>query len=72
MSRHPDPERIHQARRDAVRNTLADTGMPLEKAERWCDAWEAEAERRGLPRGRDYWIVGAAWIEAERAARRSP
>ena len=72
MSRRADPERIHQARRDAVRNTLAGTGMGVEAAERWCDAWEAEADRRGLARDRDYWSVGSDWIEAERAARRSP
>jgi hypothetical protein len=31
-------------RRAATRNGLTDHGMPLEEAERWCDAWEAEAE----------------------------
>ncbi len=72
MTRHPDPERIHEARRAAVRNTLAGTGMPIETAERWCEAWEADAERRGLARDRDYWDAGWNWIEAERAARRSP
>jgi hypothetical protein len=72
MPRRPDPERIHQARRDAVRNTLTGTGLTLETAERWCDAWEAEAERRGLSKDRDYWAVGASWIETERDARRKP
>jgi len=43
MTRHADPERIHQARRAATRNGLTDHGMSLEDAERWCDAWETEA-----------------------------
>ena len=71
MPRRADPERIHQARRAAVRNTLAGTGMAIDTAERWCAAWETEAERRGLARDRDYWTLGSDWIEAERAARRS-
>ena len=56
----------------AIRNTLAGTGMAIETAERWCDAWEVEAEQRELPRDRDYWSVGADWIEFEHAAKRSP
>lgn len=72
MSRRADPERIHQARRDAIRNTLTGSGLPLETAERWCDAWELEAATRGLPRDGAYWQAGAEWIAAERAARRSP
>ena len=50
MARRADPERIFQARRDAIRNTLTGSGMSLETAERWCDAWEIEAAGRGLPR----------------------
>ena len=68
--RRSTPERIFQARRDAIRNILTGSGMPLEAAERWCDAWELEAAGRGLPRNSGYWIVGAEWIVAERAARR--
>jgi len=70
MTRHADPERIHQARRAATRNGLTDHGMPLEEAERWCDAWEAESERLDLPKDKNYWTVGSAWIAEERAARR--
>jgi hypothetical protein len=54
MSRRADPARIFQARRDAVRNTLTGTGMPLETAERWCDAWVLEATGRGLPHDAAY------------------
>jgi hypothetical protein len=50
MSRRADPERVYQARRAGVRNTLTGSGMSLDTAERWCDAWEIEADGRGLPR----------------------
>ena len=69
MARRADPERIFQARRDAIRNTLTGSGMSLETAERWCDAWEIEAGERRLPRDADYWLLGAEWIAVERAAR---
>jgi hypothetical protein len=39
-------------------------------ADRWCDAWEVEAAGRGLARDAPHWRAGAAWIVAERAARR--
>jgi hypothetical protein len=70
VSRRADPERILAARRIATRNNLTDSGMALEMAERWCDAWELEATGHGLPRDRDYWQAGQEWIAAERAARR--
>jgi hypothetical protein len=70
MARRADPERIHQARRAAVRNGLTDYGMPLEEAEAWCDSWEIEAAKREVQRDRDYWTVGSAWIAEQRAARR--
>ena len=50
MSPRADPERIHQARRVAVRNGLTDHGIGVEDAERWCDAWEVEAARLELPK----------------------
>ena len=70
MSRRSTPERIVQARRDAIRNTLTGSGMSLEAAERYCGAWEIDAAGRGLPRAADYWQLGSEWIAAERAARR--
>ena len=70
MSRRSTRERIFQARRDAIRNTLTGSGMSLETAERWCDSWEIEAAGRGLPRDGSYWQLGSEWIAAERAARR--
>ncbi len=60
MARLANPERIFQARRAAVRNSLTGSGMSLETAERWCDAWELEAAGVGLPRDTDHWTAGAA------------
>jgi hypothetical protein len=70
MARRADPERIHQARRAAVRNGLTDYGMSVEDAERWCDAWEIEAASRGLTKDSEYWQLGQSWIADERKARR--
>jgi hypothetical protein len=68
MPRRAEPERIFQARRDAIRNTLTGSGMSLETAERWYDAWELEAAGRELARDSDYWTTGAAWVATQRAA----
>ena len=70
MTRSAHPERILQARRDAIRSTLTGSGMSLDAAERWCDALELEAAGRGLPRDGAYWTAAAKWIATERKARR--
>jgi hypothetical protein len=62
VTRRADPDRIHVARRNAIRNSLMDVGIAQQAAEEWCDRWEAEAERRGLERGPDYWKDGRKWI----------
>ncbi len=72
MARPADPERIHQARRAAIRNRLISSGKDPEIAERWCDAWEAEAALRDLKRDGDYWETGKLWIDAQCAARKRP
>lgn len=59
-------ERIHQARRAAIRNRLTDYGMDQAEAERWCDAWEAQASRQGIERSSAYWDVGRLWIAEQR------
>ena len=66
-------ERLHHARRFAVRNRLVvELGMELEQAEGWCEAWEAEATRQGLVRGREYyWDAGRGWIDAHFDARKT-
>ena len=70
MSRRAHPERIFQARRDAIRNRLTDSGMSVETAERWCDAWVLEATGLGLPRDGAYWQAGWDWIVEERVRAR--
>ena len=65
-----NPEDVFQARRKAIRDGLTASGVSLELAEQWCDAWEVEATRRGLPRDRDYWLTGALWITERRSARK--
>ena len=66
-------ERIHLARRDAIRNVIMQgRGLDHDVAERWCDAWEAEAALRGLARDGDYWEAGKLWIDAQCAARKRP
>ncbi|HYM84733.1 MAG TPA: hypothetical protein VEY67_11330 [Candidatus Dormibacteraeota bacterium] len=72
MSRRADPDRIHIARRDAIRNALLSRGMDRDVAERWCTAWEAEAVLEGVDRGPGFWDAGKRWIDAQCAARRQP
>ena len=73
LARRADPARIFAARRIAVRNVLADEGMPTETAEALCDAWEAEADRLGLDRPTpEYRTLGSAWIHEQRLTRKLP
>jgi hypothetical protein len=39
---------------------------------RWCDAWEAEAARRGLEPSAASWEDGIRWIVAKVAAGEQP
>lgn len=73
MSKELRDERIHQARRAAIRNRLlTGTGMDRDVAERWCDAWEAEAALQRIARNSDYWDTGRLWIDAQYAAGKPP
>lgn len=65
-----NPEGTFQARRKAIRDGLVASGVSIELAEQWCDAWETEATRRGLPRDRNYWLTGALWITERRSTRK--
>lgn len=65
-------DRIFQARRGACRNALTDGGVSLDRAERWCDAWELEAALHGIGRSAEYWQDGKRWIDAQRAATKTP
>ena len=59
-------------RSSAIRRRLISEGVSAEMAVRWCDAWEGEADRRGLGHDDDYWSMGTQWIWAQRAAGRQP
>jgi hypothetical protein len=56
----------------AVKERLMDEGVPAELAQRWCDAWEVEAVRQGLPYDSGYWSLGTHWIWTERTTRHEP
>ena len=56
-----------QARNVAIKIVARDLGIALEEAQRWCDAWERFAERRGVPRGPYFWDSGRGWIDAHRS-----
>ena len=72
MARRSDPARIYNARRDAIASRLTGSGMPRDDAERWLAAWEeARAALSDVDaKHRDFWRVGADWVEAERRTRR--
>lgn len=62
---HLSPDRV--TARTSVMRELVDSGMAIETAERWCAAWEAEAERQGVRRTSPYfWDAGRGWIDAQR------
>ena len=65
-------ERIRQVGRTNCREALIRRGLSADLAERWCDAWEREADRRGWPVSGEFWETGRLWIDAQTAARRSP
>jgi hypothetical protein len=73
MGRRSNPEGIDHARREAIRNAIMRSrGLDADVAERWCDAWEAEAALQGVERDRDFWQTGKVWIDAQCAARKKP
>ena len=72
VNRDVDPARNHQARRTAIRDVLIGSGQDPAVADRWCDAWDAEAALLGVERDGDYWDAGQRWIDAQCAARKQP
>jgi hypothetical protein len=65
-------ERIYMVRRASCRDALVSGGQSADLAERWCEAWEREAEVEGWARSPEFWDAGMRWINAQIAARRSP
>jgi hypothetical protein len=47
-------------------------GISPEQADGWCDAWEAEAFRRGIGGSGEFWEDGRRWIEEQRLSRKAP
>jgi hypothetical protein len=73
MSRPVEPNHAHLERRAAIRDIIMESrGLDRDVAERWCDAWEAEAALRGVEPGGAFWDDGKAWIDSQCAARRKP
>lgn len=68
----PEGDAPRATRRAAIRDKLTAGGMDQSVANRWCDAWEAEAALRDIGRGEDYWDAGKLWIDAQCAARKRP
>jgi hypothetical protein len=72
--RRADPERLYEARRAAIRNSLTDEHrMPPDLAEQWIRAWEVEATDRGIERfTAAFWEGALEWIGERRASRGAP
>ena len=71
VTRRADPDRLHTARKIATRDRLIDGGFSEQTAQAWVDAWEREADGRGLDRqSPDYWKGAAAWILERKAGKR--
>ena len=66
------PERLETALRTLTKARLLSMQVPAFAVGRWCDAWEAEAERRGLDLDAGSWEDGIRWIVARVAAGEMP
>jgi hypothetical protein len=67
MDDEPGNERLETALRILTKARLLSMQVPAYAVGRWCDAWEAEAARRGLTPSADSWEDGIRWI-VERVA----
>lgn len=65
-------DRLYKARRERCAEHVVRFGQTPDQAERWCDAWEREAELRGRTPSPEFWDHGQLWIDAQIAARLSP
>lgn len=64
--------RIFQARRSGCRTVLMGGGVPADEADRWCDAWETEATKRGIGGSGTFWDDGRRWIDQQRLVKKAP
>lgn len=65
-------ERLETALRTVTQARLLAMHVPAFAIGRWCDAWEAEAERRGIEPSAASWEDGIRWIIARIAAGEPP
>ena len=65
-------ERLEFAPRTVTKARLLAMQVPAFAVGAWCDAWEAEADRRGLEPGADSWEEGIRWIVAKVAGGEVP
>jgi hypothetical protein len=66
------PARVESALRMLTKARLVSMRVPAFAVGRWCDAWEAEAKRRGLESSADTWEDGIRWIMSKVAAGELP
>lgn len=67
----PD-DHLETSLRTLAQARLLALGIPPFAIGRWCDAWDREAEQRGLEMGAPYWEDGIRWILAQVAQGRQP
>jgi hypothetical protein len=67
-----EPTRVATALRVLTKARLLSMHVPAFAVGRWCDAWETEAERRGLEPSADSWEDGIRWIVGKVAAGEQP
>jgi len=67
-----EPARVQTALRILTKARLLTLRVPAYAVGRWCDAWEAEAARRGLEPSADSWEDGIRWIVGKVAAGEQP
>jgi hypothetical protein len=65
-------ERLEFALRTVTKARLLAMQVPGFAVGAWCDAWEAEADRRGLEPSAASWEDGIRWIVAKIAAGERP
>ncbi len=64
--------RLETALRILTKARLMSMQVPGFAVGRWCDAWEAEAERRGIEPSAESWEDGIRWIVGKVAAGEQP
>jgi len=73
MARRADPERIHDARREAnLTRLVGQDGEFPDRARALIARWEAIADAEGRPHDQAFWQAGRDWIAAQRESGARP